>query len=151
MKTRLVQLTEFESMSKVQVRALADSLFGEQPDVIETCVRFVCAETENLWHGRGRAMMCRRLKHIQLARDQRDRLVNCILHRLSTGRFSEQFRDQLRLALHLDRGGSVAAAKRALKGGKPHITRYSKWVLSHETVDDNAQPTVAGDARSGGV
>lgn len=113
MKTKLLQLNEFEAMSKVRVRALADSLLDWQPDVVETCVRFVCAETANLWHGRGRAMICRRLKHIPLARNQKDRLVERILHRLATGQFSEQFRDQLRLALHLDRRGTLAAATRA--------------------------------------
>jgi hypothetical protein len=132
MKTKPLQLTEFEAMSRLEVRALADSLLGGQPDVIETCVRFTCAETVNLWHGRGRAMMCRRLKHIPLARNQKDRLVKSILHRLATGQFSEQFGDQLRLALHLNSRATLAVATRALESGKPHVKRYSKWVLSHE-------------------
>lgn len=131
---------EFASLSKVQVRALADALPGGQADAIETCVQFVCAETGtgtgNVWHGRGRAMLCRRLKHVPLAQHQRDRLVECILHRLATGRFSEQFRDQLRLALHLDRGRSLAVAQCALEVGKPHTARYARWVLSHAMVGD---------------
>ncbi len=124
---------EFASLSKVQVRALADALPGGQADVIETCVQFVCAETGSgsVWHGRGRAMLCRRLKHVRLTQNQRDRLVACILERLSGGQFSEQFRDQLRLALHLDRGESFAVAQRALKAAKPHTVRYARWVLSH--------------------
>ena len=146
MKTKLLQLTEFEAMSKVAVRALADSLLDGQPDVVETCVRFVSAETVNLWHGRGRAMMCRRLKHIPLARNQKGRLVESILDRLATGQFSEQFRDQLRLALHLDRGATLAAATRALESEKPHVKRYSKWVLSHAAVENDAEQTAAGDA-----
>lgn len=142
MRAKLVRLGEFESMSKVQVRTLADSLLGAEPNAVETCVRFVCAETVGLWHGRGRAMMCRRLKHIQLDQDQKKRLTDCILHRLSTGRFSEQFRDQLRLALHLDVRGTFAAAKRALDGGKPHVQRYAQWVLSHEGLETLAdEPT----------
>lgn len=127
---------EFASLSKVQVRALADALPGAQADAIETCVQFVCTETGtgNVWHGRGRAMLCRRLKHVPLAQHQRDQLVACILHRLATGRFSEQFRDQLRLALHLDRGKTLAVAQRALGVGKPHVTRYARWVLLHAAV-----------------
>ena len=145
MKTKLLQLTEFESMSKVEVRALADSLLDGEPEGIETCVRFVCAETVNLWHGRGRAMMCRRLKHIPLARNQRDRLVACILDRLATGQFSEQFRDQLRLALHLDRRATLAATTRGLQSEKLHVKRYSKWVSSRATMDQAAEQAAAGD------
>jgi hypothetical protein len=146
MKTKLLELTEFESMSKVEVRALADSLLEGKPDIVETCVRFVCAETVNLWHGRGRAMMCRRLKHIPLARNQKDRLVECILHRLATGQFSEQFRDQLRLALHLDRRATLAATTRGLESEKPHVKRYSKWVLPRAAIDNDAYKAAAGDA-----
>jgi hypothetical protein len=126
------ETSELESMSKVEVRALADSLLGGEPAMIEKCVRFVCAETVSLWHGRGRAMMCRRLKHLHLAQDQKDRLLACILDRLASGRFSEQFKDQLRLALHLDPEGTFAGAKRALLAAKPHVKRYAAWVLLHE-------------------
>src|SRR4051794_3705174 len=101
---------------------------------------YVCAETAGLWHGRGRAMMCRRLKHIHLSRDQKNRLAERILQRLSRGQFSEQFRDQLRLTLHLEPGRTFATAKRALEIGKPHVRRYAKWVLSHEGLDNDAQP-----------
>src|SRR5512146_1643852 len=142
MTTKLLQLTEFEAMSKMEVRALADALLDAQPGVVETCVRFVCADTMKLWHGRGRAMMCRRLKHIPLARNQKERLVECILHRLTTGQFSEQFRDQLRLALHLDREGTLSAATRALESEKPHVKRYSRWVVAHAAMDNNAQRPV---------
>lgn len=147
MKAKLAQMVEFDSMSKVQVRALADSLLGEEPNVVETCVRFVCAETIGLWHGRGRAMMCRRLKHIHLSRDQKTRLTECILHRLSTGQFSEQFRDQLRLTLHLEPGSTFATAKRAQDVSMPHVRRYAKWVLSHERLGNDTQPGAAADAR----
>jgi len=91
-------------------------------------------------------MMCRRLKHIPLARNQKDRVVECILHRLATGQFSEQFRDQLRLALHLDRRTTLAAATRALESEKPHVKRYSKWVLSHAAMDKDTEQAAAGDA-----
>jgi len=147
MRAKLVQLGEFESMSKVQARTLADALLAAEPNAVETCVRFVCAETVGLWHGRGRAMMCRRLKHVQLDQDQKKRLMDCIFRRLSTGRFSEQFRDQLRLALHLDVRGVFAAAKHALDSGKPHVQRYANWVLSHKELDNDVQPGAAGMRR----
>jgi hypothetical protein len=123
---------EFERMSKRDVRALADELSTGAADVVEKCVRFICAETEGLWHGRGRAMMCRRLKHIELPTAHRDRLVHMILDRLDSGHFSEQFRDQLRLAMHLSSAKSFAAARRALNSPKDYVRRYARWVLSHE-------------------
>lgn len=131
----------------LEVRGLADSLLDGQTDVVETCVRFVCAETVNLWHGRGRAMMCRRLKHIPLARNQKERLVVCICHRLSTGQFSEQFRDQLRLSLRLDPRTTLAAATRALKSDRPHVERYAKWVLAHPVFGNGAKQVAAGSSR----
>lgn len=100
-----MQLAEFETMSKVAVRVLADNLRDGTADALERCVRFVCAETEGLWHGRGRAMMCRRMKHVDLSRDQRSGIVTASLRRLASGHFAEQFRDQLRLAILLDPAG----------------------------------------------
>jgi hypothetical protein len=131
MDAMLVDPGEFAAVSKVQVRAWADALVAEDPSIVETSVRFVCAETFGVWHGRGRAMMCRRLKHVHLTQVQARRLVGCILQRLSTGHFSEQFRDQLRLALHLDATTTLAAAKQALDDPTPHVRRYAEWVLSH--------------------
>ncbi len=129
---------EFERMSKREVRALANALHPEAVDVLEKTVGFICAETEGLWHGRGRAMMCRRLKHLELPKAHRDRLVSVILHRLDSGHFSEQFRDQLRLAMHLNREKTFAAARRALESPKDYVRRYARWVLSHRRNSDDA-------------
>jgi hypothetical protein len=122
---------EFEHMSKVEVQALADDLRAGSIEAIEKSVRFVCAETVGLWHGRGRAMMCRRMKHLELARSHRDHLVSVIVERLASGRFSEQFRDQLRLAMHLSEEETFAVARRALKSEKDHVRRFARWVMSH--------------------
>ena len=129
---------DFESLDKSQVHALADQLLGGEPDAVERAVEFVCAESINQWHGRGRAMMCRRMKHLALSRDQGARLVAAVLERLSSGRFSEQFRDQLRLAIHLDPAGTFLAARKAAKSPKPHIRRFAEWVLSHEEAANDA-------------
>lgn len=119
-----------ESLSKVAVRALADSLREADPDDVERCVAFVCAETVNLWHGRGRAMMCRRLKHVVLTQEQQSRLLEAVLGRLSSGKFSEQFRDQLRLALHLDAERSLMLARHELTNAKPHVRRFASWIIA---------------------
>ena len=123
---------EFEHLSKGDVIALADNLKSGSVEAVERAVRFVCADTEGLWHGRGRAIMCRRMKHLKLAGAHRDRLVGTILGRLESGHFSEQFRDQLRLALQLDERRSFAAANKALSSDRDHVRRYARWVLSHQ-------------------
>jgi hypothetical protein len=90
------------TLTKLGLRDLADRLLLDDPEAVETCVRFVEAETVGNWHGRARAMMCRRLKHCTLSASQCQGLVFCITERLRSGHFSEQFWDQLGLSLYLD-------------------------------------------------
>jgi len=128
---------EFEQMPKADVIDLADELKSGSVEAVEKAVRFVCAETGGFWHGRGRAMMCRRMKHLELPRAHRERLANAILGRLESGHFSEQFRDQLRLAMQLDERKSYAVARKALSSDREYVKRYARWVLSHqEAVND---------------
>jgi hypothetical protein len=78
-------------------------------------------------------MMCRRLKHCDVGKDQRRLLVDCILNRLETGEFSEQFRDQLRLAIHLEPEQTFERARKCLThNSKVHIRRLATWVIEHE-------------------
>jgi hypothetical protein len=120
-----------QQLSKIELHRLADGLLVEEPGAVETCVRFVIAESTGHWHGRARAMICRRLKHIELELSQREMLVECITARLASGRFSEQFRDQLRLALALDPEKTYACARAGAASAKPYIRRYATWVLAH--------------------
>lgn len=119
-------------LSKVELHALADGLVLDEDAHVERCVAFVTLESRGHWHGRARAMLCRRLKHCRLGRTHRRQLVECILGRLVSGEFAEQFKDQLRLALHLDRTASLAAARQAVRSARPHVARYAAWVLAHE-------------------
>lgn len=123
---------EFETLSKVELHQLADGLLNPEPWIIERCVQFVLAETQGLWHGRARAMMCRRLKHCALGRTHRSELVTCITNRLSHGNFSEQFKDQLRLAMHLDLEKTLKVSHSCLSNPMSHVRRYAGWVLSDE-------------------
>lgn len=120
-------------LSKMDLLALCDRLLRDEAAAVEQCVAFIEAETLRLWHGRARAKMARRLKHCSLAADQRDRLVRSILQRLGSGRFSEQFKDQLRLALHLD-AAHVYKVARHYSAASPieHVRRYAAWLLRHE-------------------
>lgn len=128
----------FEHMSKGEVIELADALKSGSVDAVEKAVQFVCAETEGFWHGRGRAMMCRRMKHLELSRAHRDRLAGVILARLESGHFSEQFRDQLRLAIQLDERKAFAVANKAMSSDRDYVRRYARWVLSHNEAANDA-------------
>lgn len=127
-------LPSFDALSRGSLRLLADGLLVEDPDAVEQCILFMEAETLGLWHGRARAMMSRRLKHRRLTTEQRDRLLHVITHRLLNGRFSEQFKDQLRLALYLDAQRVYQAAEQCLRQPTEHVRRYAAWILLHKRV-----------------
>ena len=129
---------EFENLSKLELLRLAEELLDYDPVVVDYCVAFVCAETRGLWHGRARAMMCRRLKHAELSRSQRDKLQTCILGRLEQGFFSEQFKDQLRLAIKLAPKAAIAACQRGTSSSHPHVKRYCAWALSLPAIENAA-------------
>jgi hypothetical protein len=93
-------------------------------------VNFICQESRGHWHNRARALMCRRLKHCTIYKWQRQLLVDCILGRLHEGRFTEQFRDQLRLALHLDRPACLRAATESLSAPKWYARHLAAWLLA---------------------
>lgn len=123
---------ELEAMPKAELHRLADGLVLEEPLAVERCIEFVVAETKGLWHGRARAMMCRRLKHCSLTEEQVSLLVSCIVCRLQSGAFSEQFKDQLRLAMHLNAPLLFKVSRSCSSNAMLHIRRYADWLLSHE-------------------
>ncbi len=134
--TEASEPSAYAALNKGQLHALCDRLLTDDPAAVKECIRFIEAETFGLWHGRARAMMARRLKHCTLTAAQRERLVKAMLGRFVSGRFSEQFKDQLRLALHLDPGAALAAARRSVGAGRAHVRRYAGWVLQHERGND---------------
>ncbi|MBI3879215.1 MAG: hypothetical protein HY301_04025 [Verrucomicrobia bacterium] len=127
--------TSFESLDKVELRALCDRLLTDDSNAIEECIAFIEAESRGVWHGRARAMMARRLKHCRLSQPQRTRVVRAILNRFVGGHFSEQFKDQLRLALRLAPERAFTVARSCQGAAAGHIRRYATWILSHETLN----------------
>lgn len=126
-------LAEFEGLGKYDLHRLADLLLEQDPAAIERCVQFVITETRGFWHGRARAMMCRRLKHCRLGQQHRAQLVEAITSRLASGLFSEQFKDQLRLAMHLDFEQTADACRYLLLSPRRlYVRRYAQWVLLHK-------------------
>jgi hypothetical protein len=126
---------DLELFDQLDLYRLADGLLLNDRAAIAGCVDFVLAETKGTWHGRARAMMCRRLKHCEIPEEQRKQLVACIIGRLTFGNFSEQFYDQLRFAIHADRQTVFEAARENLSSfPKDRVKRYSAWVLQHHTL-----------------
>jgi hypothetical protein len=126
-ETPILQLT------KLDLRDLADLLLLDDPNAVEACVQFVEADTKGNWHGRARAIMCRRLKHCTLSALQSQRLVFCITERLRSGHFSEQFKDQLRLAIHFDIQTARAVALACRTDSRNYVCRYAEWLLAHHS------------------
>ncbi|HEY0734663.1 MAG TPA: hypothetical protein VGD69_07130 [Herpetosiphonaceae bacterium] len=126
------QLALFEALHKQELHQLADRLLSDEPEAIELCVAFIEADTPGTWHGRARAMMARRLKHCTLSPQQQTRLIEAILGRLVDGRFAEQFKDQIRLVLHLDAPEAFTIARSCLDHPKEYVRRYAAWILAHK-------------------
>jgi hypothetical protein len=124
----------YDSLRKRDLNELADRLKDQNDrEAVDFCVGFIEAETKGIWHGRARAMMCRRLKHVMVSDPQRKRLVATILNRFSSGDFSEQFKDQLRLVLQIDPAATYKMARERQNDPLPHIRRYAAWIHSHQT------------------
>jgi hypothetical protein len=119
-------------LDRYDLHLLADQLRINDPVFVSRCVEFVLSDTKGLGHGRARAKICRRLKHCDLGKAQREQLLSSILGRLRRGDFSEQFRDQLRLALCVGPQSVFEVALDILAGSpKVHIRRYATWILAH--------------------
>ena len=114
---------------------LADRLLLDDSEAVEMCILFVEADTlvGVAEHGRVRARMCRRLKHCTLSASQSQRLVSCIMERLDSGNFSQQFWDQLKLALHLDVRTTLAVALASCKDSRDYVRRYAEWIVTHHS------------------
>ncbi len=112
---------------------LANRLLLDDSEAVEMCILFVEADTlvGVGGHGRARARMCRRLKHCTLSASQSQRLVSCITERLDSGHFSQQFKDQLRLALHLDLQTTLAVALACSNDSCDYVRRYAAWIVTH--------------------
>jgi hypothetical protein len=87
-----IRFRELENLDKGDLYDLADGLLSCDREAIERCFEFILAETRGVWHGRARAMMCRRLKHCEIAPERRQRLVDCIMNRLVSATFRSNFR-----------------------------------------------------------
>ena len=105
---------------------------------ISEAVAFTLAESRGIWHGRARAKICRNLKGRNIDPRLREALVQTICNRLVTGKFSQQFKDQLTMALRFRPAQMQQCAQEALESPKWYVRRYARWVLDKLAVA--AQP-----------
>ncbi|CAN5320618.1 hypothetical protein BH10PLA2_BH10PLA2_02910 [soil metagenome] len=140
---------DFLSRSKYDLIALCDRLLVvDDTEAVEECVAFLEAETVRMWHGRARALMARRLKRRPLSVSQRERVIHAVLGRLVAGRFSEGFKDQLRLILYLDAERASAAARSVSSNAPEYVRRYAAWVIARAK-PRLAAPGAAADRGNG--
>jgi len=137
----------FESLTKFQLMKLCDEVKSGNREALDRAICFFVVETQGLWHGRARAKLTRRLKHIALPDAQVRRIVDVVVQRFVAGRFSEQFKDQLRLCLHLAPEHVLVAARGCHNTKLPHVKRYSDWLLAHDHLRQRTEPVARANAR----
>lgn len=115
--------------TKQELDNLISLLKCDDSKAIKECVAFTLTESFGLWHNRARAKICRNLKNRQFAPDLKQRLVSVIINRLETGRFYEQFKDQLAMAIRFDPVRMQAAAEGLNSNETDYIRRYAFHVL----------------------
>ena len=74
------------------------------------------------------AKLCRHFKNHPPPQSDCDRMVAAITKRLVTGQFSQQFRDQLSMAIRLSPDRLDHAASVAANSDRDYIRRYAGWV-----------------------
>lgn len=124
---------------KQELHNLADGLIISDPTSIARCIQFIESNSEGIWHGRARAMMCRRLKHIDLSQEDSARLLHAIFVRFENGNFAEQFRDMLRLASELDSKATYALAKKLSRDNRDFVKHQADWLIKHHSPKTKAE------------
>ena len=118
----------FRSLTKPGLDSLICDVKLGKADAIHQAVDFVAAESFGMWHNRARAKLCRHFKNHPPAETDRKRMVDAIAARLVEGRFSEQFRDQLALAIRFDPNRMAEVADVASRSDREFVRRYAERV-----------------------
>ena len=143
---------EIGSLSKYDIKYIADEMLLGDVSALKMCIGFFLGESRGIGDGRVRALIARRLKHCPLTPKQESILTDCILDRFLEGRFSEGFKDQMRLVRKLNLPLLIQAAQDVQK--KPHrynklyVLRYAQWILSRYG-HDKTEPVIQQASRAG--
>ncbi|AZB72249.1 hypothetical protein [Synechococcus elongatus] len=116
-------------LTKIDLYQLIEEVKAGNSDAIAKATLFVAHESFGLWHNRARAKLCRHFKNHPPARENCDQMIDAVIQRLIDGRFSEQFIDQLSMAIRLDPKRMHAAAIAALTSEKAYVRRYAEQVI----------------------
>ncbi len=116
------------SQTKPELHSLIEDVKRGDPDAATRAVAFVTAESFGMWHNRARAKLCRYFKNQPPSDNQCRSMVDAIINRLIDGRFYEQFKDQLSMAIRFAPDRMAEAAAVAPHSDKEYIRRYADWV-----------------------
>ena len=127
------------SLTKTDLNTLIADVKHGDPDAISRAVAFVTAESFGIWHNRARAKLCRHFKNHPPAERDCECMVVAIRKRFLDGRFYEQFKDQLAMAIRFSPTCLADAASVACNSDRDYIRRYARWVR-HVIDTSNAVP-----------
>ncbi len=133
------------SLTKMELHALIADVKSGDIDATSRAVEFVAAESFGLWHNRARAKLCRYFKNHPPPDREITRLVDAIVARLVDGRFYEQFKDQLSMAVRLAPDRMIDAVKLAEQSDKDYVRRYADR-LRQALASSSSSPRPAADA-----
>ncbi|WP_201766195.1 hypothetical protein [Rhodopirellula baltica] len=112
----------------MELHSLIDDVKRGDIDATSRAVEFVSAESFGMWHNRARAKLCRHFKNNPPSEGAIKQMIDAIAGRLIDGRFSEQFKDQLSMAIRLDPDRMTGAVTVASCSDKDYIRRYADWL-----------------------
>lgn len=118
------------SLTKSELHKLIDDVKAGDHEATARATAFVSAESFGMWHNRARAKLCRYFKNHPPSDDQCRQMVDAIIGRFTDGRFSEQFKDQLSMAIRLAPDKMIDAAALASRSDRSYVRRYATWVCN---------------------
>ena len=116
------------TLKKPELHLLIDDVKRGDKEAASRAVAFVVAESFGIWHNRARAKLCRYFKNHPPSDDQCRSMVDAIENRLIDGRFYEQFKDQLSMAIRFAFERIAEPAAVASSSEKDYIRRYGAWI-----------------------
>lgn len=127
------------SLTKPELHSLIEDVKRGDTEAATRAVAFVTAESFGMWHNRARAKLCRYFKNHPPSDEQCNSMVDAIASRLIDGRFYEQFKDQLSMAIRFAPDRMAETANAASRSDKNYIRKYAAWVRhaldSQATID----------------
>ncbi|WP_238154170.1 hypothetical protein [Synechococcus elongatus] len=128
-------------LTKNDLHQLIEEVKTGNRDAVSKAALFVAHESFGLWHNRARAKLCRHFKnHPPAEVEEQNRMIAAIIQQLIDGCFSEQFMDQLSMAIRLDPKQMQVAAIAALTSPKAYVRRYAERTLHIINASSKVQP-----------